>query len=363
MLIVDGVKTKSKVSKIRQSATTRQSTQAIHAHPSVSIGFVPLADAAPLIVAFEFGYFRSEGLEVRLERQLGWGSVFAGLAYGQLDVAHAPFPMLFALAELAREGAQQIITRWVINRNGNAITLSNRLKLRGASDAATFAALARSMRPVPVSFGVVSRHSMHSLVLRLWLRQIGLDPDRHARFVCLPPGQMIGAMEEQYIDGFCAGEPWNSLAVDRGKGWIAASSAEVLPDHVEKVLAVSRTFDMRRPGEHAALLRALARAARDCQVPDGRSEIARLLARREYLNLDARILSECLRLGHQAAHPARLLFHGPDINAASRQECVRIAELWAAEGLGSSAANLKALCRDLFLPPFPSKATSKKAAN
>jgi len=362
VLFPERVKPTSKVSKNLQSALSHCAPAPVRAATSITVGFVPLLDAAPLVAALELGYFRAEGLDVRLTRQLGWGSIFAGLAYSQLEVAHAPFPMLLALAEFSREGAADAVSRWVLNRNGNAITLSNRLKLRGVTDAASFAALACSMRPAPISLGVVSRHSMHALILRLWLRQAGLDPDRHARFVCLPPSQMIGALEEEYIEGFCAGEPWNGLAVNRGKGWIVSAGEEVLPGHPEKVLAVSRSFDVRRREEHAALLRALAHAARDVQNPEYRSEIARLLARKEYLNLDAKVLSECLHPEQETGHPIRLLFHGAGVNTASQQECTHIAELWAREGLGPSVENLQALCRDLFLPTFPPPANSRRPA-
>ena len=53
------------------------------------VGFVPLIDAAPLIVAREMGFFEEEGLTVQLERQIGWANVRDKLTFGHLDASHA----------------------------------------------------------------------------------------------------------------------------------------------------------------------------------------------------------------------------------------------------------------------------------
>ena len=60
------------------------------------IGFVPLIDAAPILVAEALGFFRREGLAVSLHRQVGWANVRDKLSFGQLDAAHALLGMPLA---------------------------------------------------------------------------------------------------------------------------------------------------------------------------------------------------------------------------------------------------------------------------
>ena len=56
--------------------------------------------------------------------------------------------------------------------------------------------------------------SCHNYQLRDWLESAGVDPDRDVRLVVLPPPLLVDALRSGQIDGFCVGEPWNSLAVD-----------------------------------------------------------------------------------------------------------------------------------------------------
>src|SRR6185503_12972136 len=146
----------------------------------------------------------------------------------------------------------------------------------------------------PLTFGVVFPFSSHHLLLRDWLRAAGLEPDRDVRIVVVPPAQMFRNLKATTIDGFCAGEPWNTLAVRDAAGWCPTWSAALQPGHVEKVLMVTRRFAENRPGEHASLVRALVDAAVWCDEPQNRERLAEMLSAAHYLNLAVPVIAPSL---------------------------------------------------------------------
>src|SRR6266850_1427849 len=205
------------------------------------LGFVPLTDCAPLVMAAELGLFRKYGLDVVLSRELGWASIRDKIIYGELEAAHA----LAAMPSAATIGFGSIpcecLAALVLNLHGNAITLSNDLWRRGVRDGSTLRQeIVRSRQSRPLTFGVVFSCSSHQFLLRGWLAAAGTDPDRDVRIVVVPPPQMVVNLEAGHLDGFCVGEPWNSVAVQARAGWCVAATAELEPGNPEKVLMVRR---------------------------------------------------------------------------------------------------------------------------
>src|SRR5687768_7779808 len=252
------------------------------------IGFLSLTDAAPFVVAKECEFLERHGVRVELSREIGWATIREKIIYGELDAAHAPAPMLWSAHLGLGCPSCEVLTALVLSLNGNAITLSRALWDAGVRDAATLQEHARVRRSrQPLTFGVVFPFSSHHLMLRDWLRSAGLEPDRDVRIVVVPPAQMFRNLNAQTIDGFCSGEPWNTLAVREGGGWCPTWSAAMQPGHVEKVLMVTRRFAETRPSEHAALVRALVDATAWCDEPQNREHLAEMLSTAPYLNLPA----------------------------------------------------------------------------
>ncbi len=259
------------------------------------LGFIPLTDAAPLIVAHERGFFARHGLRVALFRQLGWATVRDKILYGELDAAHALAGMLLTTA-LGVEGPRgDVLTGCVLSLNGNTITLGRALCDAGVRDAATLRAEIRRLRGERrVTFGVVHPGSFHHVQLHAWLRSGGISPADDVRTVVVPPAQMHRNLAAGTIDGCCVGEPWGSLAVRKGTGRIVEWSARQFPDHVEKVLLVHRSFAEREPRAHAALIAALVEAAAWCDEPANRPELVDLLARPAHLDLEPAAIAPAL---------------------------------------------------------------------
>lgn len=331
------------------TSTTR--TAARRSRHSLRVGFVALSDAAPFAAARELGLFAARGLTVDLRREVGWASVRDKVIYGELEAAQAPAPMLWS-AQLGLGGpAAAVLTALVLNLHGNALTLSTRLRTAGVHDAATFRAEALRRRgDNRLTLGVVFNYSSHHLLLRQWLAAAGVEAERDVRIVVVPPAQMFRNLAAGTLDGFCAGEPWNTVAVQAGEGWCPAWSARLAPGHLEKVLLVRADFAQERAAEHLALVAALTEACAWCDVPANRGQLATWLAGPRYLDLPAEPIRAALT-GHfddgrgQAAAV-------PDFHIFSRGGA-NIPQPAAAAALQSELVAAGLLPRELVSPDLP----------
>ena len=255
------------------------------------VGFVPLCDSAPLVIAKELGIFKEFGLRVKLCREIGWATVRDKILFGELDAAHALAPMVFAAGLGLKGPPTECVTALVLNLHGNAITLSRTLDQAARKAGGLDALLAEKRRPL--TLGIPFLHSSHHFLVRQWLKSLGLNAIQAVQFVVVPPSQMPLNLKAGHLDGYCAGEPWNSAAVLDRLGVIAATSAEIAPLHPEKVLMVRRDFAVSRKEEHVRLVAALLKACRYCDAPENRTHLIEILAQKQYLDASA----ESLRAG------------------------------------------------------------------
>jgi ABC-type nitrate/sulfonate/bicarbonate transport system substrate-binding protein len=292
----------------------------------VRLGFVPLTDCAPLVVAQEFGLFARHGLNVSLSRELGWATVRNKLAHGELDAAHAPCGLPFALRLGLGCPATDCVASLIINLNGNGITLSAGLARDGVRDLASLSEFVRlHRRSRRLVFGVVSLHSTHAWLLRSWLASGGINPEEDVQLVVVPPPQMATHMASGNLDGFCVGEPWNSVAISRRVGWCAALSSKLSPGHPEKVLALRGSFAADSGDRPMRLTAALLEACMLCADPAHRDKILHLLSRKEYLALPSSLIAPALTerfpRGNRRVEqvPDLLVFHRAESNDPSTE--------------------------------------------
>ncbi len=291
------------------------------AHTALRIGFIALNDAAPIIVAQEHGFFKKHGLAVTLSREVGWATIRDKVIHRELDAAHALGAMLISTRLGINCLPTDCLTAFVLNTNGNCITLSEELWQRGVRDARSLRdEIVRSRHERTYVFGVVFAHSAQRILLCDWLRSGGIDPEKDVRIVIVPPPQLFRNLAAGTIDGYCVGDPWNSLAVREKIGWCPDLSPTLATGHAEKVLMVLNDFAETRADEHFALVAALAEAAALCDQPAFRPELSTLLARKEYLNVPARVIQSSLvgpfEAGHNTRFPAAdfIQFHRDGAN-------------------------------------------------
>ncbi len=214
--------------------------------------------------------------------------------YGELDAAHAPAALPFAANFGLGSDQCACVSGLVLSLQGNAITLSRGLWERGVRDAGTLRQeISRNRGRKTFSFGVVFPYSSHHFLLRQWLKSAEIDPDADVRVVVVPPAQMFPNLQLGYLDGYCVGEPWTSVAVHAGAGVCVATSQDLAPLHPEKVLMVRRAYAEERADEHERLMAALMEACAYCDRPENRVRISDCLARPQYIDAPA----DCVRAG------------------------------------------------------------------
>ena len=274
----------------------------------LNIGFLPLTDAAPLIAAVDFGFAQAEGLEINLHRDVSWANLRDRLMVGHYDAAHMLAPLALAASMGVGQAKCPLRAPFLLNLNGNGITLSKRLLEGFAASgcdpladwitaALGLAAMVRARQAKGASrltLATVHLFSAHTYLLRRFLRAGGLDPDRDVELVVAPPPFMVDFMDRGLIDGFCVGSPWNSLAVDRGRGVLVALGCEVLADAPEKVLAMPAQGRLTRDGEGVALLRGLGRACAFVADPANRADLTQAMARPDRLDCPAEVIARTL---------------------------------------------------------------------
>ncbi len=254
---------------------------------NLDIGFVPLTDCAPLVVAKEMGFFAKHGLEaVTLSREPSWKAILEGVASKRLDAAQmvAGMPPAMTLG-FGGNPPLPMVTSLVLSRNGNAITLDKDLFNAGVRSLEDFASLIKQTSDRSHTLGIVHPTSMHNLMLRYWLAAGGIDPDQEVNLTVIPPAQMLANLISNNIDGYCAGDPWNSRAVHEGEGVIVATDLDIWAGHPEKVLGMQEEWANQHPQTHLALVKALLEACEYCDDRRNRQEVLDLLCRPEYVGL------------------------------------------------------------------------------
>lgn len=262
----------------------------------VRVGFIPLTDCAPLIMAVAKGFDRRHGIEIVLSREPSWAALRDKLLAGALDAAHALYGMVYGVQMGIGGPRQDMAVLMTLNRNGQAITLSQRLHAHGVSDGAQLAGLLRAA-PRRHTFAQTFPTGTHALWLDYWLASQGIHPFLDINNVVVPPPRMAAHLAAGNLDGFCAGEPWNALAIREAAGFTVATSQAIWPDHPEKVLACAQRYVDTCPDQARALIMAVLEAARYLESEAGRREAAPILAAADFIDVPVDLIAGRL-LGH-----------------------------------------------------------------
>jgi nitrate ABC transporter ATP-binding subunit len=255
---------------------------------NLDLGFIPLTDCAPLVIAKEKGFFEQHGLtDVTLNREPSWKAIAEGVSSKRLDGAMmlAGLPIGLTLG-MGNRPPLPMVSSIVLSRNGNAITFSKQLYDEGVRNLADFKGLIARTPDKIHTLGMVHPSSMHNLMLRYWLASGDIDPDRDISLTMIPPAQMVSNLKAGNIDGYCVGEPWNSRAIHEDLGFVVATDLDLWQGHVEKVLGVREDWANQYPQTHLALIKALLEACEFCDDRRNREEVLEILCRPEYVGSD-----------------------------------------------------------------------------
>lgn len=275
---------------------------------TVTLGFLPLTDCMLPVVAKEKGFAQHHGIDLVLSKEQSWASIRDHMTVGHYDVAHmlAPMPIAFNLGLVPF--SVPVIAPISLGLGGNAVTVSNvlwdALLQVGASPSGAPSRNGAALKTIveermssnreKIRFGVVHPFSGHNLELRYWFAACGIKPDLEVEIIIVPPPLMPDALAAGKIDGFCVGEPWNSVAVDEGVGKIVTTKSAIWKSSPEKVLGVQAGFAENEPNTLAYLLRSLHEAALWCGEERNRKELSEILAKPEYVAASSQTILRAL---------------------------------------------------------------------
>ncbi len=272
--------------------------------PLITAGFLPLLDSVLLVLAHEIGTAAEEGFDLALTRETSWANIRDRAALGHFDIALMLAPMPLAASLGLSPLAMPMVAPVMTGLGNNAITVSGELwaAMAGAGAPGDLAAgpagraLAQVVAATPrkLRFGVVHQTSSHNYELRYWLAASGVRPDRDVEIVVLPPPLLPEALGTGGIDGYCVGEPWNSVGVVRHGARIATTKASIWQWSPDKLIGMRADWAERHPDTVSAIVRAIYRAGAWLQDPAHRAEAARIMAGPAYLNLPVEIVSRAL---------------------------------------------------------------------
>ncbi len=292
----------------------------------LTIGYVPMTDAAPLIVASELGLFEKYGLQVKLSREPGWATIREKIYHGELDAAQAPASMVMELTYGYSGISIPCLTAFVTAHNGNAITLSNELWDLGVRDGYSLAQVIRAHPGRRFTFASVLKYSSQNYLIRHWLLTHGIIPGKDVEIMVVPPPQVHDCLKNGFLDGYCVAEPWSSLGLLQNIGWCVTLTSDFSPMHPEKVFMVTEDFHNTDPDRHYALLQALQEAAVFCDEPANRQRLSEMLSSPSYIGTSTEVLENALvgpfEMGRKRQTPANsaIVFHRDEANRPTLQK-------------------------------------------
>jgi nitrate/nitrite transport system substrate-binding protein len=257
----------------------------------VKIGFIPLTDCASVAIAAEKGFDKKYGIKITPSKEASWAGVRDKLVNGELDASHVLYGLVYGL-QLGVSGPQKdMAVLMSINHNGQAITLNNQLKAKGVTDGAGLAKLVKA-EPKEWTFAQTFPTGTHAMWLYYWMATYGIDPFKDVKVITVPPPQMVANMRVDKMDGYCVGEPWNARAIHDKIGFTAVTSQDIWADHPEKVLGTTLEFVKKYPHTARAMVAALLDASKYIDAMANRSEVARIIAGKSYVNTEFGVIED-----------------------------------------------------------------------
>jgi nitrate/nitrite transport system substrate-binding protein len=264
---------------------------------TIRFGIIALTDCAPIVMAHELGHFKKFGINSIVSKEASWAVIRDKLSIGDNQATHMLIGMpLGSTMGLAGSPVKPMVIPWLLNRNGQAITLNNKLKQAGVREPKALKPLVDKAKAAgdPMTFAMTFPTGTHAMWMRYWLASGGIHPDKDVSLITIPPPQMVANMKVDKMDGFCVGEPWNNRAITDGIGFTAVTTQAMWKDHPEKVCAFTEEFAARNPRTVKAILKGLHLASVHLDKLDNRRSAAEVIARPAYINCPPDIILERL---------------------------------------------------------------------
>jgi nitrate/nitrite transport system substrate-binding protein len=249
----------------------------------LNVGFVPITCATPIIMAKPMGFYEKYGLDVDVIKTVGWAVARDKSINGEYDAAHMLTPMPLAISLGAGSTPNPWTMPAVENINGQAITLA--MKHKDKNDPKMWKGF---------KFAVPFEYSMHNFLLRYYVAEHGLDPDKDIQIRVLPPPEMVANLRADNVDGYLSPDPFNQRAVYDGVGFIHKLTKDIWQNHPCCAFAASRKFIDENPNTFLALFKAVIEATTYASDMSNRKEISKAIAPKNYPNQPVTVVEQVL---------------------------------------------------------------------
>ena len=259
----------------------------------INFGMIALTDCSPIVIAHEKGFFKKYGINSTVTKGANWAAIRDNLSTGSIQATHMLIGMpLASTMGLAGSPKKPMVIPWMMNRNGQAISLKAEWKGKVGADPKAIKPFVDQAIKLgePLSFAQTFPPGTHAMWMRYYLAAGGINPDKDINLIVVPPAQMVANMKIGKMDGFCVGEPWNARAIADGVGFTSVSTQDMWKDHPEKVCAFSEEFALKNPKTVKAVLKALHEASVWLDEMDNRPEQCAIVSKATYINCDAKII-------------------------------------------------------------------------
>jgi len=296
--------------------------------PNVNFGIIALTDCSPIVIAHEKGFFKKYGIKSTVTKGASWAAIRDSLANGDIQATHMLIGMPIA-SSMGLGGAPKVpmVAPWLLNRNGQSITLAKSLKGKVGADPNALKPFVDKAKADghPMTFAMTFPPGTHAMWIRYWLAAGGINPGDASgggadiSLITIPPPQMVANMQVGKMDGFCVGEPWNAKTINDDIGFTAINTQGIWKDHPEKVCAFTEAFANRNPKTVKAVLKALQEASVWLDNMDNRPEQAKIVSAPTYINCPPELILGRLQGKYDMGDGRR--FRDPDYMIFSDRNC------------------------------------------
>jgi bicarbonate transport system substrate-binding protein len=268
----------------------------------VKLGYLPIIESAPLIIAQKKGFFAKYGMtDVEVSKQANWGSardnVEIGSAGGGIDGGQWQMPMPHLISEGIITKGNQKIPMYVLAQlvtQGNGIAIANKHKGKGLhlkmEKAAVDYIKGLKASGTPFKAAYTFPKANQDFWIRYWLASNGVDPDKDISLLTVPAAQTVANMKTGSMDAFSTGDPWPYRIVADKIGFLSALTAQIWKAHPEEYLAIRADWVDKNPKATKAILKGVMEAQQWCDKPENRGELVSILAGREFFNIPVDLL-------------------------------------------------------------------------
>jgi nitrate/nitrite transport system substrate-binding protein len=249
----------------------------------LKVGFVPITCATPIIMAKPLGFYEKYGLDVDVIKTAGWAVARDKSLNKEYDAAHMLTPMPLAITMGAGSTEVPFLMPAVENINGQAIVLHVDHKKKNDPK------LWKGFK-----FGVPFEYSMHNFLLRYYVAEAGLDPDKDIQIRVVPPPEMVANLRAGNLDGYLSPDPFNQRAVWEKVGFIHKLTKDIWDGHPCCAFACSKEFSEKLPNTYGNLLKALVDATQFAHKSENRKDISKAIAPKNYLNQPVPVIEQVL---------------------------------------------------------------------